>query len=194
MENSKEIWKPINGFEGYQVSSLGRVRSCDRVVSNGRGSTRFAKGKILKLSKDKDGYIQLNLWKDGKPTTLKVHRLVARAFPDICGQFREGLQIDHRNCVRDDNRVENLHWVTPSENSLNPITRQHNSNANKGKFGKLNPNSKPIIQYGLQENFISEFSCAAEAERQLGICHQSICNALKGRIKTAGGYQWRYKE
>lgn len=198
--SQEEIWRDVQGYEGlYQVSSLGRVRSFDRFVKS-KGGTRLHKGKLLNPGNRKNGYIQLNLWKDGKPTTLKVHRLVARAFPDICGEYKDGLEIDHRNCVRDDNRATNLRWVTRKENQNNHLTIQHFSNAKKGenapwygKFGKDNPTSKPIIQFDRQGNFIAEFESLMDAERKLGICSQNICSVLKGRTKTAGGYIFRYK-
>ena len=66
----KEIWKDILGYEGlYQVSNFGRVKS-----------TKFGKERILKLTKDKDGYLIVNLYKNNKSKTLKVHRLVAEVF------------------------------------------------------------------------------------------------------------------
>lgn len=208
--NEIEEWRPIQGYECYyQVSSLGRIRSLDRYVSR-NGEKVLRKGRILKSKKTNAGYLEVQLYKDGKQKTLKVHRLVASAFPEICGQFRKELDVDHKNTVRTDNRAINLHWVTRSENNLNPITRQRISDAKKGekcyfygkhgklhpmfgKFGKLNPNSKPITQYDRQGNFLAEFSCARDAERQLGIRCTSICEALKGKRKTAGGYIWKYK-
>ena len=210
MNNKKiEEWRPIQGYEDYyQVSSLGRIRSLDRLGSNGKG-IMLRKGRVLKLSKYKTGYLYVHLSKDNKQTIFKVHRLVAKAFPEICGLFREGLQIDHRNCVRDDNRAENLHWVTSSENNLNPITRQHKSDSKKGdknpmygggeknpmwgKFGKDHPASKAILQYDIEGNFIAEWDSAASAERELGICAANITHVLKGRSKTIHNFMFKYK-
>lgn len=130
------------------------------------------------------------------------------AFQDICGKYTDNLEIDHINCVRNDNRAINLRWVTKSQNQLNPITRQHHSDALKGKnyglvgercywfgkFGKDNPKSKPIIQLDLEGNFLAEFEGLADVERKLGIGHANICRVLKDKQKTAGGFKWAYKQ
>lgn len=188
----------------YEVSNLGRVRSLDRYGNTGYG-IRLYKGKILSPGKDRGGYLNVVLSKKCIQTTFSVHRLVAMAFQDICGQFIEGLQVDHRNCVRDDNRAINLHWVTRKENNNNPLTLQHYSDANKGKnkgekcywygkFGKEHYRSIPIVQYDLQGNFIAEFDCTQEVERKLGICHGMVLRVLKRQRNHTHGYIFRYKE
>ena len=120
----EEIWRDVEGYEGlYQISSLGRVRGCDRYVSNGNG-VRLIKGKILSLQKVNSGYLIVDLYKNDKSIKFLVHRLVGMAFQDICGQYIKELEVDHINTDRTDNRAINLHWVTRTENHLNPITRQ----------------------------------------------------------------------
>lgn len=202
MENNcQEVWKPIDGFEGlYEVSNLGRVKSLDRYVDNGHGSTRLAKGRILKPQLVMGGYLQVVLCKDGKQTIFKVHRLVAKAFQDICGQFIEELDVDHINTIRTDNRAINLRWCTRKENCNNQLSRKHYSDANKGeknywygKSGKSNPASKAIIQFDRQGNFIAEHESLMDAELNLGIHHQSISACCKGKLKSTGGYKWKYK-
>ena len=200
--NSQEIeeWRSIEGYEGlYQVSSLGRVRSCDRFAKDGR-CTRLFRGRVLKPAKNNGGYLQVVLCKDGKQTIFRVHRLVGMAFQDICGEYMNGHEIDHRNTTRTDNRAVNLHWVTSKENSNNPITRQHYSDAKKGekgpwygKFGKEHFSSKPIIQFDLRGNVIAEFDGLKDAERKLGINIKKICDCCRGRSKTTHGYIFRYK-
>ena len=109
----EEIWRSIEGYEGlYEVSNLGRVRSLDRYGNTGYG-IRLYKGKILSQEKDRGGYLNVVLSKKCIKTTFKVHRLVARAFPDICGEYKKGLVVDHINTVRTDNRAINLKWCTP---------------------------------------------------------------------------------
>ena len=198
--NESEEWSSIEGYEGlYEVSNLGRVRSLDRYGNTGYG-IRLYKGKILGPGSTKNGYLQVLLCKDEKKTMFRVHRLVARTFPEICGEYRKGLEIDHRNCVRDDNRAENLHWVTRKGNCNNPLTKQHQSDAQKGykcylygKFGKQHHSSKPILQFDLKGNFIAEFEGLSDAERKLSINQGNISSALNGRIKTAGGFKWKFK-
>ena len=114
-----EIWKEIKGYEGlYEVSSEGRVRVSDKLVKTKGNVLYLRKGVILKESYTR-GYSQVVLTKDGIRKGYKVHRLVAESFipnPD------NKPEVDHINCDRSDNIVENLRWVTAKENSNNPIT------------------------------------------------------------------------
>lgn len=115
-----EHWKDIDGYDGlYQVSDLGRVRSL-----------KFGKTRIRRAIKDKDGYLFVDLWKYGKQKTVKVHRLVAQAF--IPNDDDTKTQINHRNEVKSDNRVENLEYCTP----------QYNINYNKLQYRRRHPNYK----------------------------------------------------
>lgn len=109
----EEIWKDIEGYEDlYQVSNLGNVRSLDREVFNGK--VYYTKlGKKLKFFSDKNGYFCLHLAKNNKQSTKKVHRLVAQTF--IVNPNNKP-EVNHKNGIKNDNRVENLEWVTGSEN------------------------------------------------------------------------------
>lgn len=114
-----EEWRDISGYEGfYQVSNLGRVRSCDRVVMRNDNSSSFIKGRLLKPSLDRKGYFRIALYKDGSRYFFLVHRLVAIAFLVIETSRNE---VNHKNGVKDDNRVENLEWCTHLENMRHAI-------------------------------------------------------------------------
>lgn len=95
--------KDIKNFEGlYQITDDGSVYS-------------ICKDKYLKPRKDKDGYLLVNLYKDKKQYTCKVHRLVAEAFIDNPEGKNE---VNHIDCHRDNNCVSNLEWVTHRENVI----------------------------------------------------------------------------
>lgn len=114
----------VPGFEGwYAVSSAGEVRSLPRKVEarNGRVSSRV--GKILKAFKDKDGYLRVGLRKEGHNWSKAVHRLVAEAF---LGEPAAGLEVDHRNFDKTDNRPCNLRWVTRQENLAHSFEANRN--------------------------------------------------------------------
>ena len=198
MDNNIETeeWRDIEGYEGlYQVSNCGRVKSLDRLAKCGKW-IMLRKGIVLKAETLNCGYLLLGLNRDGKKKMFTVHRLVAKAFPEICGRYEPNLEVDHINTIRTDNRAENLHWVTRKENMNNPITKESMGGENApwfGKFGKRHPKSKPIIQMDRQGNFLAEFDCTHEAERKLGISQGNIIMVLKGRRKTAGGFKWKYK-
>lgn len=116
----KEIWKDINGFEGvYIISNIGRIASLHGVR---RGISD--KPRILKGCHSKNGYILVALHNKNKIQYETIHRLVASHFipnPD------NKPEIDHINTIRSDNRVDNLRWVTRSENCRNPITQKRMS-------------------------------------------------------------------
>lgn len=115
-----EIWKPVPGWEGlYEASSLGFIRSFDRVVlsisKNGVRRTWTSRGRILRPSITRKGYLGLALSRPGeRATTREVHRLVCLAFhgPPPTDIHHAA----HRNGKRTDNRAENLRWATPKDN------------------------------------------------------------------------------
>lgn len=98
-----EVWLPIKEFPGYLVSSLGRVRHDNY---------------FMKLKIDKYGYCTTSLHKDGKRYYFFVHRLVATAF--IANPSGKS-EINHKNGIKTDNRIENLEWVTDKENKRHAI-------------------------------------------------------------------------
>ena len=101
-----EEWRPIMGYEGqFIVSDKGRIRSLDRIVSKGFCGKIMIKGRDLSIQKNcRNGYMQIHL----RNKVFYVHRLVAKAFPEICGEWFDGCVVDHINTIRDDNRAENL--------------------------------------------------------------------------------------
>lgn len=110
-----EIWKPVAGYEGaYEVSDLGRVRGVDRLLSDGRKW----KGKLLKSSDNGFGYLQVLLASGGVQRAKYVHRLVADAFLGACP---EGMQVDHADNDRKNNRLNNLRYMTAWENTVRQL-------------------------------------------------------------------------
>lgn len=107
----EEIWKDISEFEGYyQVSNYGRVRSVNRIDSNGKKR----KGKIKRFGNaSTKGYAIVCLMKKNKQYIRYVHRLVAQEF---IGLIPKDKVVNHINHDQHDNRVENLEIITTSEN------------------------------------------------------------------------------
>lgn len=130
-----EVWRAVAGYEGfYEVSDLGRVKSLERFITN-NGRTNHKKERLLSTTRPKaKSYCSVALCKDGEITVVPVHRLVATAFipnPD------NKPVVDHIDTDPSNNRVDNLRWVTVRENTMNPLTRKHNSESKKGHPGYL---------------------------------------------------------
>lgn len=192
MEEEKELWKDVVGYEGrYQVSNMGRVKSLERKVWNGRGYGTVSE-KILKPRKNKYGYLDVLLHRDGKAKRYRVNRLVASAFiPNP-----QGLpEVNHINEDKTDNSLENLAWVTHKENINHGTRTERQAEKLRGKKQTeehVRKRSKPIMAIDKISGLIVEFSSSMEAERVLGINHSNITQCCKGRYKTVGGFQWFY--
>lgn len=172
---TNEIWRLYPEFDFIEVSTLGRVRTLDRVVSNGKG-TRVEKGMILKQWLNKIGYLRVAFKKGSKLVNKPVHRLVAQTFipnPDNLPQ------VNHKDCNPQNNSVSNLEWCTPEYNI-----------EYREKYGKSSAEVSgcPVYAVNLDTLKISKFKSQREAGRALGIVNQSINSVLKGRLKTTHGY------
>lgn len=127
---NNEIWKDVSEYEGYyQVSSFGRVKSLERKiecrkyfrVANDRiweckKCLRLINEKIMNGGFDKDGYIRVDLSKNKKKSTKKIHQLVAIAFLNHVPNEAK-LVVNHKNFIKNDNRLDNLEIVTIRENT-----------------------------------------------------------------------------
>lgn len=113
---TQEIWKDVNGYEGhYQVSNYGQVRSVDRIVVRMYRGGFSKAGKIVKPYVTPKGYLRIQLSKDGKLKNFMVHRLVALAFIENPNNKPE---VNHKDGNKRNNFLENLEWVTSSENQI----------------------------------------------------------------------------
>ena len=111
-----EIWKDIKGYEGlYQVSNRGRVKSLERIVMRKNGRPYSVPELIKARQIDRKGYDRIGLNKNGKKKRFFVHRLVLQAFNSSSD---ETLEVNHIDGNKLNNNVENLEWVTSSENSI----------------------------------------------------------------------------
>ena len=161
----KEIWKDIPEYEGkYQASTFGRIKSL-----------KFNREKILKMRLNPSGYKLINL----ENKTYRVHTLIAKTFIENPNNYRE---INHKDENKQNNRVDNLEWCT----------RKYNCN-----YGNLP--KKVAIRFSKKVALVDNtnkcrlyFKSAMEAERILNIDHSSIIKCCKGKVKTAGGYKWKY--
>ena len=126
-EENKTIWKDIPGYEGlYKVSNTGKIFS---VVTN----------RELSVIQKKDGYTCISLCdKDHNKKQYRIHQLVAKAFIPNPNNLP---MINHKNEIKNDNRVENLEWVTAQQNSSYGTRPERISEKLKGV-----PKSKEAIE------------------------------------------------
>ena len=103
--NSMEIYKVIEGYEDYQISNYGNIKSF-----------RFKKERILKPGIDGAGYLKVSLFKDRKAKTKNVHQLVAIAFLNHKPNGLKGLVVDHIDNDKHNNNLENLQLINHREN------------------------------------------------------------------------------
>jgi hypothetical protein len=153
--NNQEIWKDIKSYKGfYQVSSLGRVRSLDRVQMiknrwNDDLMMRKIKGKLLKIAIDSRGYPIVSLSKNGTWITKSVHRLVAIAF---IPNPENKPEINHISHDPTDNSISNLEWSTRSENSIH--SKYHdciNRRLSKNRFSLILNTKTGVFFYSEKE-------------------------------------------
>lgn len=174
-------WKPIKGFDGYFINELGEVKS-----------TRSFKGtqeRILKSSKNQQGYITYNLMRCGKVFRKPLHRLLMETFKPN----KDNLPcINHIDGNILNNSLDNLEWCTYSHNNSEAYRLGLKKPAWKGKTDIQHPNSKKVNQYDLEGNLIKKWNCISTIEKELGISITSICNCCSGRSKKAGNFIWRY--
>ena len=171
--DDKEIWRDIKGFEGlYQISTIGRVRSLDRVDSRGN----YRKGKALADVVSGNGYHQVNLWRDGKVEIKLTHRLMAKTFipnPDNLPQ------VNHRDEDKGNNRVENLEWCTASYNT--------NYGTRNERTAKANEQAIYVITDSGHRYYFDSSRKAAEI---LGLKACSVSDCLHGRQKTHRSFKF----
>lgn len=189
----REVWADIAGSSGvYEVSTKGNVRSKTRYVfKSDIGRDILRKGKVLSLTKRRDGYLHVGLYFTKKQYMLKVHRLVAETFLDRIDGKPE---VNHMNGNKSDNRVENLEWVSREENMSHSYEHLGRRSAWKNCPGALHPKSRPVIQYSLAGEAIRHWESMGLMEKATGFFYTNISACCRGKQKTAYGYRWKYQE
>lgn len=175
-----EEWRTIEGYPDYMVSSLGRVKSLERKVqriANGRVGERFIPERILRQARTGRhmDYFKVNLFFDSRQSkSMPVHRLVAKAF--LPRTRPEADQVNHKNGDAGDNRVENLEWVTHSENLL------HASEVLKRMpIGEQNYQTKITTAQAIEaKRLLATGMTCRQVSNLVGIGYQNTCSIKRG--------------
>jgi hypothetical protein len=187
-----EIWRDIEGYEGvYQVSTLGKVKSVDRLVNMPNGFKSHIKDKIMKYGISKFGYCLIILQRDKICTNKTVHRLVMYAFLE---NPENKAEVNHKDGVKTNNHLSNLEVVTRSENILHSFAIGTRKPTCEGMFGSLHWNSKPIQQIDrFTGEVIATYDGLMDASRNTGMKNfKNISAVARGLRNQAGGYVWKY--
>ncbi len=188
-----EIWKDIKGFEGYyQISNLGSVRSLDRF-----DGVNYRKGQPIKPTLKHNGYLQVGLRKHNKRKYILVHRLVAIHFID---NPKNKKQVNHIDCNKKNNKVNNLEWVTSRENQLhakeNGLRDNMPSGENHTFYGKYAENSKsakPVVRYNRKTGETKLYKAKILAKND-GFDVTCISKCCHKKLKTHKGYEWYFEK
>lgn len=179
-----EIWRDIKGYEGlYQISNLGRVKSLPKRHSH--KETYILKPSCIK------GYLRVFLTKNNVSKSTSIHRLLAIEFID---NPENKPYVNHIDGNKSNNDIKNLEWCTQKENCIHAIKTGLN-NILKNPYmqrGDKHPNSKPINQYDLENNFIKRWGSSGEIKRKMNINVYHVILCCKGKRKTAYKYKWKY--
>ena len=192
-----EIWRTAvyDGelYEGlYKVSNWGRILSLDY--------RHTGKAELMNPFETTNGYLHVELSKNGETKTCKVHRLVAQTFlpnPENKPQVNHKIEGDEGKKINmvifnEDGSIDkertSIEWVTPKENN--------DYGTRNERAGKTNTNgkcSKRVLQFTLDGEFVREWPSTREIERQLGYNNANISACCLGKRKSAYGFRWEYK-
>lgn len=177
-----EVWKDIKGYEGYQVSNEGKIRTHNKTTYTEKHGVRHWQNRILSQKTAKDKAMRVELWKDGKHKTVLVHRIVALTF---LGEPPEpNMTVNHIDGNRKNNRVENLEWLSLADNIRHGF-----------RTGLYSNTFKPVTLIDENDNEF-KFVSMAEGNRFLGRTGNYLLLAKKRKsiIRDVNGSIYHFKE
>ena len=165
--SDKTEWREVKEYNHYEVNQFGEIRH------------RIRK-KILK-PRINNGYQYVNFKINGKNVNFSVHRIVANAFIPNPNGYTE---VNHKDYNRSNNCVDNLEWVSSSQNKYHAFLKEENKKSR----------GKAVNQYTKEGILIKTFDTITEAAQTLGCCVAAISNCCLKRTKTSQGFLWSFVE
>lgn len=183
-----EIWRKIDEHPNYEVSNQNGFRNTTR--------NKQPNGRIDRL-----GYRRVSL---GRGNERMFHILVAKAFPEICGEWFEGCAVHHKDGNKMNNAPENLTVITKIEHhkihyqeapdSFTKPSAKRSTSISKALKGKKCTNGleRKINQYTRDMDFVAHYDTITQAAESNGYDISNISKVLRGKMKTAYGFIWQY--
>ncbi len=169
------LFNEIPGYEGYyEIDRKGSVRSIKRVIKTEKGNITI-NSKNIKPRNNNNGYLEIRLSKDGKTKTKFIHRLLAMTY---INNINNKPEVNHINGTKLDNRLDNLEWVTKSENMQHAY-----------KTGLIRPKGIKVIDKVTGE----EFTSIKLAAKKRNINYQTMQRHLSGKVQKVKHFL-QYKE
>ena len=199
----EEVWADIPEYEGvYQISSCGRVKSLPQKHPSVNGGFYLTRERILCPRKHRNGYLNVQLCRNGNKRNYYVHRLVAKTFLRNDNP-KEYIHVNHINEDKTDNRVNNLEWCDRVYNAVYGTKikrmlkcREVNKTMQKIVEKKNQAGSigaeKPVACFNDNGCIIAEYKSLMAEYRATGISAAKICECCKGKRNKAGGFHWQY--
>ena len=185
---STELWKPVEGYEGrYEVSNYGDVKSLNY--------NRTGKEKLLSPGKTEDGYLFVDLWKNGVKKPFRINRLVYSTFVE---EIPEGLQVNHIDENKENNRVDNLNLMTPKQNNNWATVNARRAAALRGVYNRPQKSKAVEALDKITGRIVFVFPSTAEAGRQ-GFNQSAVAACCRNCFNRQGnnvykGFIWQYKD
>lgn len=161
-------WRTVKEYERYEVNTKGEIRHKKRK-------------HILTPRKNSGGYLYVGFNIEGKRKNFAVHRIVANAFIPNPNGYSE---VNHKDYDRTNNNVDNLEWVSSSQNKKHAYEKEENHLSR----------TKEVNQYSKEGVLIKTYSSISEAAKEMNCTVGAISNCCLGRSKTSKGYQWSFSE
>lgn len=185
------MWRNIIWYLGYMVSDTWEVKSLNY--------RREGYEKVLQPWINSNWYPYVNLYRNGKPKSEVIHRLVATAFIE---NLEGKSDVNHKNWIKTDNSLENLEWMTRSENICHAYKKWLNYASENNCFRRNNPrkwkyldnalNARKVVQSQKDGTFVKTWWCILNASKHLWIDNSSISKCALWKRKTAWWFKWYY--
>lgn len=171
-----EKWVAIVDYPSYEVSDSGSVRTVARTIRHPRGFDANLKSRVITKRLSAKGYILVNIENEDGQKSRQVHRLVAQAFID---NPNNKPQVNHKNGIKTDNRVENLEWCTNRENIIHAYANGLIDVAKGEGSGRSKLKTKDVVS--IRERRLAGIT-TKDLSETYGVCKSTIKRIINRKL------------